>query len=81
MLTVSGEGHSQVLSSSGGRAFAQPGMTSGHLTQVVSKMWSESRIRDGGISRPRRGLRCRLASPVHQGLETLVDVRASRYIF
>ena len=30
---------------------------------MVSKPWSESRIRDGGVYRPRRGIRCRLASP------------------
>ena len=29
---------------------------------MVSKPWSESRIRDGGVYRPRHGLRCRLAS-------------------
>ena len=30
---------------------------------MVSKPWSELRIRDGGVYRPRRGVCCRLASP------------------
>ena len=45
-----------------GRAFAYLGSTPGHLTSGL-KPWSESRIRDGGVYRPRSGLRCRLASP------------------
>ena len=51
MLPVPGVGH---LRTSGW----PPG-----IWHVVSKPWSESRIRDGGVYRPRRGLRCRLASP------------------
>ena len=51
MLPVPRVGH---LRTSGG----PPG-----IWHVVSKPWSESRIRDGGVYRPRRGLRCRLASP------------------
>ena len=51
MLPVPGVGH---LRTSGW----PPG-----IWHVVSKPWSESRIRDGGVYRPRRGLRCRLANP------------------
>ena len=51
MLPVPGVGH---LRTSGW----PPG-----IWHMVSKPWSESRIRDGGVYRPRRGLRCRLASP------------------
>ena len=47
----------------GGGAFAYLGLTPGHLTRGFEKPWSELRIRDGGVYRPRHGLRCRLASP------------------
>ena len=49
------------VASPDGRAFAYLGSTPGHLAHL--KPWSESRIRDGGVYRPRRRLRCRLTHP------------------